>query len=138
MAQNWKENLHLVARMIFGALFIWSGVAKIKQPIQFAEAVRHFEIVTDPVAPALALLIPCVEIVAGILTMTGLLWRGAVATLVTSLVIFTLALVTAWIRKLDITCGCFGGSGAVNYPWALIRNILLGAAAFALIKRAPK
>lgn len=117
----------LILRLAFGALFIWSGIAKLKDPISFADDVRNFELVRDPVAPALALLIPWVEVVAGVVTMLGKLWRGGLVTLLGSLVIFTGALCLAWGRGLDISCGCFGDSGNVNYPWALFRNIgLLG------------
>ena len=117
----------LILRLAFGALFIWSGVAKLKDPIDFADAVRNFELVRDPVAPALALLFPWVEVVAGVVTMLGKLWRGGLVTLVGCLVIFTGALFLAWGRGLDISCGCFGDSDHVNYPLAVARNLgLLG------------
>jgi len=120
-------------RIAFGAVFLWSGIAKIKQPIAFAEAVRNFGLVGDPIAPALALLIPCIEITAGLFALLGLFWRGAVALLLASLVLFSGALSLAWARGLDITCGCFGGSGNVNYPLALGRNVVLIAAGLFLI-----
>ena len=123
----------IILRLAFGALFIWSGVAKLKDPITFADDVRNFELVRDPVAPALALFIPWVEIVAGVVTMLGKLWRGGLVTLLGSLVVFTGALFLAWGRGLDISCGCFGGSGEVNYPWAVFRNLgLLGIGLFLL------
>lgn len=116
------KTVRLIVRLAFGAIFIWSGIAKLKDPISFADAVRNFEMVGDPIAPALALLIPCFEIVAGILTMAGFLWRGSVLSLLVSLIVFTTALVIAWIRGLDISCGCFGGTGQANYPVLVFRN----------------
>lgn len=112
-----------ILRMVFGAIFIWSGIAKVKDPIGFAEAVRNFELVQDPVAPALALLIPWIETVGGLAVLVGKGWRGALVVLVISLFAFTGALGIAWSRGLDISCGCFGGSGDVNYPQAVWRNV---------------
>ncbi|MDF1751345.1 MAG: DoxX family membrane protein [Verrucomicrobiales bacterium] len=132
------KTFWLIFRLAFGAIFIWSGIAKLKDPINFSDAVRNFELVTDPVAPALALLIPCVEVVAGILTMLGLLLRGSLATLLLSLLIFTAAIIMAWVRGLDISCGCFGGSGEMNYPVMIARNIGLIAAALLLLKQSMR
>lgn len=125
------KTVILILRLVFGAVFIWSGIAKLKDPISFADAVRNFDLVKDPVAPALALFIPSLEVVAGILVMAGLLWRGGVVVLLGSLVVFTTALCIAWARGLDISCGCFGGTGEVNYPLVVARNtglMLLGGA----------
>ncbi len=120
-------------RILFGSLFLWSGIAKIKQPLAFADAVRNFDLVGDPLAPALAILIPCLEITAGLFALLGLFWRGAVAILTASLLLFSAALVVAWGRGLDVSCGCFGGGGAINYPLALGRNALLIATGLFLL-----
>ncbi len=122
------EWLRLLLRLGFGAFFIWSGMAKLKDPIEFADAVRNFELVRDPVAPGLALLIPWVEVIAGVFTMAGAVaWRGGAVVLVGSLAVFNLALGIAWARGLDISCGCFGGDGPVNYPLRLTSNFGLMA-----------
>jgi putative oxidoreductase len=128
------KHFRFILRLTFGAVFIWSGIAKLKDPISFADAVRNFEIVNDPIAPALALLIPWVEVIAGIFTMAGKLWRGSVFTLFLSLVVFTIALAIAWTRGLDISCGCFGGSGAVNYPLMISRNVGLAVMGWLIFK----
>lgn len=128
-----KSILLHIARLGFGVVFIWSGVAKLKDPISFADAVRNFEMVNDPVAPAMALLIPWVEIVGAVVVIAGVFWRGGVITLLASLFVFTGALCIAWGRGLDISCGCFGGSGAVNYPLVVGRNIVLIILGFVLL-----
>ncbi len=113
----------LILRLGFGALFIWSGIAKLKDPISFAEDVRNFRIIGDPIAPAMALLIPWVEIVAGIAVMAGKWARGGAFVLVGALVMFTGAVILGWVRGLDITCGCFGGNEELNYPVKVAENI---------------
>lgn len=115
----------LIVRLLFGGVFIWSGIAKLKDPISFADSVRNFQIVGDPIAPALALLIPWIEIVAGTAVMAALGLRGGTGILVSSLIIFTTAIAIAWARGLDISCGCFGGTGEINYPLKISQNLLL-------------
>lgn len=130
--------LLLILRIVFGALFLWSGVAKLKDPILFAESIRHFDLVGDPLGPALALFIPWVELLAGI----GIMWdrfaAGSAFLLTASLVIFTGAVGIAWARGLDISCGCFGGTEAMNYPLKMAQNlglILWGAFLLVVVQR---
>lgn len=120
--------LTLILRLLFGAVFLWSGIAKLKDPIGFADAVRNFQIVGDPIATALALFIPWVEIVCGIAAMIGLRFsREGIVVLLVSLLVFTAGIVAAWVRGLDISCGCFGGSDeAMNYPVKIMQNLVLG------------
>tara|TARA_R110002096_G_scaffold54841_6_gene141347 strand:- start:105 stop:545 length:441 start_codon:yes stop_codon:yes gene_type:complete len=115
----------LIVRIAFGALFIWSGIAKLKDPLSFADAVRNFRIIQDPIAPAMALFIPWVEVCAGIGVMAGRFARGGAFLLVGALFVFTGAVVAAWLRGLDITCGCFATNEALNYPEKVIQNVLL-------------
>jgi len=125
------KTVWFILRLAFGAFFLWSGVAKLKDPILFAEAVRNFRIVGDPVAPALALFIPWLEIVAGFAVMTDRFARGGAAVLTTAVIAFTGAVVAGWARGLDITCGCFGGTGELDYPVKIAENaglIALGVA----------
>ena len=120
--------LLFVIRLGYGALFIWSGIAKLKDPISFADAVRNFQIVGDPFAAAAALFIPWVEVFAGIGIMWDRLVRGSAAVLAGSVAVFTVAIVIAWTRGLDISCGCFGGTGEIDYPVKVAQNVVLIAA----------
>lgn len=115
----------LLLRLLFGAVFLWAGIAKLKDPLTFADAVRNFRLVGDPLVPALALFIPWLEILAALAVMSGVLARGGLALLLASLVVFALALLSAWVRGLDVSCGCFGGTSAVHYPAKLAENLLL-------------
>ena len=123
-----KSWLVFLASLAFGALFLWSGIAKIKDPISFAEAIRNYRLVGDPVAPALAHFLPWLEVFAGFAVMWERMRQGAAALLTGMLVVFTLCILSAWIRGLDITCGCFGGEEVINYPVKVFQNVALIAA----------
>ena len=63
---------------------------------------------------------------AGLAVLTGWLRSGGLLLLNASLVIFAVALVSAWVRGLDVECGCFGsGRGATAIRDALLRDAVL-------------
>ena len=133
-----KRWLVFFASLGFGALFLWSGVAKVKDPVSFAEAIRNFRLVGDPIAPALAHFIPWLEIFAGAAVMWDRTRQGASVVLTLLLLGLTGAVVIAWIRGLDIACGCFGGEESIDYPVKVAQNfglILWGVAIFFLSRR---
>jgi len=127
------KKLGIVLSIVFGSIFIWSGVVKLMNPAEFANAIRNFELVGDPIAPFLALSLPLLEVVCGVAVVFGKLWRGAAVLLLASLVLFTCALAIAAAKGLDINCGCFGGSESSNYPIAFVRNSGLFAIGLAII-----
>ena len=125
-ARTWKHWLGEALAWIFGIVFIYSGCLKVQAPSQFLVSIRSFHLLPDPFAAWLALSLPWLEIFAGLAVLTGWLRRGGLLLLNVSLVIFALALISAWARKLDIECGCFGTShGATNIGVALLRDALL-------------
>lgn len=110
-------------RLGFGVLFIGSGLVKLVDPISFADDVRNFRLVGDPVAAGVALFLPWLEVFAGIGVMLDRWVRGGSFLLVASIVVFTGAIAIAWARGLDITCGCFGSNEELNYPVKIAQNL---------------
>lgn len=117
------NHFFFILRLVLGALFIWSGIAKIKDPIGFADAVRNFEIIGDPFAVVAALFLPWLEVISGIAVMWDRLAKSASLIITGMVTFFTIAIISAWIRGLDISCGCFGGTGEMNYPVKIAQNI---------------
>jgi uncharacterized membrane protein YphA (DoxX/SURF4 family) len=125
-ARSWKHWLGEALAWAFGIIFVYSGCLKVQDPSLFLVSVRSFHLLPDPLAAWLALALPWLEIFAGLAVVTGWLRRGGLLLLNASLVIFALALISAWVRKLDIECGCFGtGHGATDIGLALLRDALL-------------
>lgn len=115
---SWPLRL---CRLSLGGLFIWSGLAKLLNPLLFADALRGYEIIGDPLVAIVAIFLPSLELVCGLGALLGSWWRGATAWLVILCAAFILALGSAWFRGLEISCGCFGpGPGnpsqGSNYP----------------------
>lgn len=121
-----KKWLALLLAYAVGAFFIWSGVGKVKNPVAFAEAIRNYRILTDPGPAIFAHYLPWFEVFLGI----GVIWertrQGAAALLTLLLLGFLGAITSAWIRGLDISCGCFGAEDvAMDYPVKIAQNVVL-------------
>lgn len=117
----------LVLRVIFGGVFVYAGVLKALNPALFLMDVRSFDILGDPWAAVVALVLPWLEIVAGLLVIA---WRrgrgGALLVLQGALVVFLAAILWSWARGLDITCGCFGAAeNRTSYPDLVVRDLIL-------------
>ncbi|HVB81032.1 MAG TPA: MauE/DoxX family redox-associated membrane protein [Candidatus Binataceae bacterium] len=119
------------------AIFIYAGIDKIRDPLQFADSIAAFAILPAAFIDLLALSLPPFEVACGLL----LLWPrtrrvGALAVVVMSVVFFA-ALSSALLRGLTLDCGCFG-VGAPSRPkmWLeLGLNVLMFASAAAVYLR---
>ncbi len=109
-----------------GGVFIWSGWIKVQDPAQFLVSIRGFHLLPDPFAAWLALALPWLEIFAGLAVLTGWMRQGGLLLLNVAVVIFAVALISAWVRGLDVECGCFGkGKGSSAILTALVRDAVL-------------
>lgn len=122
-----KQRLVFLVALAYGALFLWSGVVKVRDPLTFAESIRNFRIVGDPFVAAFAHFVPWLEIFAGIAVMWDRTREAAAALLAAMVFAFTLAIVSAWMRGFEIACGCFGGEEITNYPVKVVQNLALVA-----------
>lgn len=109
----------------FGALFVYAGWLKARDPGVFLIGIRSYQMLPDPFAAWLSLMLPWVEIFAGLAVITGWLRRGGLLILNGMLVVFAIVLSLAWFRGLDIDCGCFGGGGKTTLVEGMIRDVAL-------------
>lgn len=135
-----KSALTFLLHLLFGAVFIWAGVLKVRDPGLFLIDIRSFALLPDPYAAWLAMFLPWLEIFTGLAVITGILRKGGLLLLNGCLIAFLGALAIAWSRGTDIRCGCFGGDGnaaasADNYIWYISRDIALLALGLFLLYR---
>ena len=57
-------------------------------------------------------MLPWIELCAGAALVTGRLRRGGAFLVLALMLVFTVAVGSAWARGLDFHCGCFGKLGA--------------------------
>ena len=130
----------LLARLVLAAMFIYMGVIKLTEPFDFLKQVRMYHML--PESPPLfmnttAIVLPWLEIVAGIALIIGFSLRGAAAMIGIMLCVFTPAILVRALAiqaekgisffEIAFDCGC--GSGSV----VIWTKLLTNAGLFALV-----
>jgi uncharacterized membrane protein YphA (DoxX/SURF4 family) len=97
-----------VCQVAIGGLFAVAALAKLGDIHAFAEQVHNFRLLPTATENFVALTLPWIELVAALALLFGFRARsgGAVAALLVA--VFTLGVLIAMARGLDIECGCFG------------------------------
>ncbi|MCC7409809.1 MAG: hypothetical protein IT442_17215 [Phycisphaeraceae bacterium] len=121
-------------RLSLAGLFIYAGVVKAVDPLMFWKDVQGYHFLPEKAALAVAFYLPWLEIFCGVAVLTPWLVRPSLPILMGLMLVFTAALACAWLRGIDLTCGCFGRTSSTGtgtpYIWLLSRDlIILGALA---------
>lgn len=130
----------LLCRLAIGALFIYMGIVKAREPVTFLKLIREYEMVPDGgwwfLNWSVATL-PWIEILCGLLLVLGVGLRGTALVIMAMLAVFTPAIVLRGLGihnteqlafcKIYFDCGC--GAGVVNFCGKLAENtaLFLGA-----------
>lgn len=139
---GWRrpDVIGLLARLILGIVLIVAGALKVTSPAASARAVRAFQILPYDFAGYVGYALPVVEILVGLLLVTGLFTRLSAAVGGLLMLAFIIGISSAWARGLTIDCGCFGGGGTIaaaqtQYGRDILRDAGLVACAAWLVVR---
>jgi hypothetical protein len=122
---------------VLAGIFIYAGALKAIDPVQFASDIDNYKLLPWPLSVAIAFYLPWLEIFCALGLVFRFLYRGALSILSASIVVFTLGIITAKVRGLDITCGCFGhASQHWSFPAHLLTNLAILAALLFLFFKA--
>jgi len=102
-----NEYINLLVRIVVGFVFIVTGISKIVEPAQFAREISNYDMMFAPLINLMAIILPWLEIVTGFLFVFGVRIKANVILLAAMLLMFNIAVATAWARGLDINCGCY-------------------------------
>lgn len=128
-SQRWRGRMHFATRAVLAGLFIYAGVIKLINPDLFLSDIESYRLVPYSLAWLTAFYLPPLEILCGLGLVVPKLCRSASVILLGLIVVFLVAILSAWGRGLNISCGCFGAtSEAPNYVWLVGRDLLLGIA----------
>jgi len=135
MSDLWNTLSHprlvRVAQVVTGVLMIGAGLAKIGNPAGFAAQVHNFQLVPVAVENLIAICLPWIELVAGMALVLAIRARAGALLSTALLAVFTLAVMIALARGMDIECGCFGTADASRVGWIKAgQNLLMLAVAF--------
>jgi len=116
----------LLGRLVLAWVFISAALPKIQDPVAFSAAVDGYRIVGGSLSIWVAIVLPWLELVIGIGLLTPWLRRASGGTMACLLGLFIALHASAWLRGLDIDCGCFGMSAdSPDYRWLILRNLAL-------------
>lgn len=117
----------LTARIFLGSLLLIASIDKIADPAAFAKSIEDYRLLAGPAVMVFATVIPWVELLCGLSMVLGAVIPGSALLMGSLLGVFTLAVFSALLRGLDISCGCFSQDPtAARIGWLKIgENIVL-------------
>lgn len=120
------DFVSLISRLLVGGMFIYASFYKIVEPGAFAKSIWYYHLVPGYVINLMAIVLPWVELLAGLALIAGVYYRGAVLWANLMLVIFIVALATTIARGINIDCGCFraAASGTHSAWLALLFDVV--------------
>jgi putative oxidoreductase len=125
-----------IVDVIVGGIFIYAGAIKLLDPVQFANDIDNYKILSWTICVGLAFYLPWLEIFCGLALILRRLYLGGLSILTALVAVFLVATVAAKVRGLDITCGCFGhASQNWSFPTHLAVDLAILAALLALYFR---
>jgi len=135
-AQPW---IGLLARLGLGGVLLYAGYLKAFSPDKSMMAVRAYEILPIWLANVMGIVLPWLEMGAGLLLIVGIAVRYVAIFGAALMIAFIIAIAQAWARGLSIDCGCFGDGGAVDpsetkYLETILRDIGFALLGFWLIR----
>lgn len=133
-----KALLLLIGRLVLAWVFIWAAIPKLQDPVAFSVSIEGYRVVSGSMALWAAIILPWLELVVALGLITPWLRQASASTMVVLLALFITLHASAWIRGLDISCGCFGEStDSMGYHWLILRNLVLLLISI-FILRAPR
>ncbi|MCX7723576.1 MAG: DoxX family membrane protein [Verrucomicrobiae bacterium] len=112
----------IIARLVVGGMFIYTGLSKGLDPVAFLKLLRQYEIVHTPLLlNTIAGVLPWFEVFCGSLLVAGVAVRGTAVTVLAMLIPFTIVVLRHALRlqaaanipfcAVKFDCGC--GTGEV-------------------------
>lgn len=99
-------------QIALGAIFVAAAIPKIVDPPSFAHMIYNYRILPGGLVNISAIILPWIEIAAGLALILGVWTRAARNLIVAMLVAFIIAIAFNLMRDNAIDCGCFDVSAA--------------------------
>ena len=141
MKKYFKGPLVILCRLVLGGVFIYASLDKIANPAEFAKAIGNYHVLPFGLENLLALFLPWLELLTGILLIAGIMVDGATILIISMNIVFIFAISQALARGISIECGCFSISteGGSNIGFqTILRDFVYLIMAFIIFYRQDK
>ncbi len=137
--KEFLSNKYVVVtlRVLLGLIFIYSSIGKLFNPADFAKAILRYDFLPIYFVNLLAIVLPWLEFIVGLLLISGVYKKASALLAGASLVMFLIALISASVRGLDISCGCFSleeSSSKGDIIFRIIQDFFMLAAVIIVYK----
>ena len=100
--------IDLVFRIFLGGVFIAAALPKITDVEAFAISIATYQILPLPLVNLQAIVLPWLELLAGVFVIVGIRTKAQALALNAMLVMFIVAIYIAMSKGIQAQCGCFG------------------------------
>lgn len=120
--------LAIVLRVVLGAIFVYAAYVKLKEPWElFALAINGYKLLPLKMVEMVARTLPWVELVAGLMLISGIGLRIGASVASLLLIVFFALMVRAYAKGMEIDCGCFGSGDPISWKTLLRDGSMLAA-----------
>ena len=124
-----ENNINIVAtviRIIFGMVFLYSGIIKFIDLDAFAIALGKFKLLSESQHYILVYTIPIAEILLGLLLILNIKTHMTSQIITFMVALFTAVIIAKIYEGEEISCGCFGNltEDVIDYK-TVLRNFIL-------------
>jgi uncharacterized membrane protein YphA (DoxX/SURF4 family) len=133
----YNKYFQTTLRIILGIVFIYASAGKLFNAEDFAKAILRYEFLPLYFVNLMAIIMPWVEFFTGVLLIIGIFKKASSIIASISLIVFLIALTSAFARGLDISCGCFSleeTSSKGDIIYRIIEDIFMLAGAIVVYK----
>jgi putative oxidoreductase len=120
MKHRASEVLALLARLCVATVFAWAALPKLAQPAAFASDVQNYRLLPEALVGHVALFLPAFELVVALGLLVPRYQRGAALMATGMLLSFSVAMASARMRGIDLSCGCFGAAFEAKVSWLTV------------------
>lgn len=126
---TYKSRLHqivfCIATLLIAGILLFSAIEHLSNPYAFLLSVLRYSVVSGTLAEWTAMVLPAFQFSLAIVMLSFSLPRLSSTLAACLLLFFTLLQMSALIRELDISCGCFGSFSESISWWTVGRNLAL-------------
>lgn len=106
-ANGYHAWVEMLLRWIVGMAFVVASLHKVSNPAAFAQVVYSYNLFPVDAINLIAIVMPFIELTAGLALVAGVYPRAAAAIVSALLVAFALIITINLLRGHDFDCGCF-------------------------------